>query len=70
MYGAKLWRIRTVNRKYLGSFEMCCLIRMENTIWIDLVINEEVFRRGDEEGNILHAKQRRKISWVSHIWRR
>jgi len=30
---------------------------MENTSWIDLVTNVEVFRRGDEERNILHVKQ-------------
>jgi len=36
---------------------MRCLKRMENTSWIDLVTNEEVFRRGDEERNILHVKQ-------------
>jgi len=43
---------------------------MENTILIDLVINEEVFRRGDEERDILHAKQRRNVNWIDHIWRR
>ena len=68
MFGAKLWKIQTVDQKQLGSFEMCCVIRMENNIWIDLVTNEKVFRTGDEEINILHAKQRRKVGWVGHIW--
>jgi hypothetical protein len=38
--------------------------------WIDLVTNEEVFCKDDEERNILHAKQRRQVGWVGHICRR
>jgi hypothetical protein len=41
---------------------------MEKISWSDLVTNEEVFRRADEERNILHTKQRWKVSWVGHNW--
>jgi hypothetical protein len=43
---------------------------MEKISWMDFVTNEEVFRRADEERNILLTKQTRKVSWVGHIWRR
>jgi len=39
LYGAKLWTFRAVNQKHLGSFKMCCWIRMEKISWIDLVTN-------------------------------
>jgi hypothetical protein len=37
-----LWKI---DHKYLGSFEMWCWRRMEETTWTDRVKNEEMLHR-------------------------
>jgi len=45
LYGAETWTIRTVEQKYLESFEMWCWRRMEKISWTDHVRNEEVLLR-------------------------
>jgi hypothetical protein len=45
MYGVETWTLRTVDKKYLGNFEMWCWRRMEKVIWTDRVISGEVLYR-------------------------
>jgi hypothetical protein len=67
LYGAETWTLRTVDQKYLESFEVWCWRRMENISWTDRVRNEEVLRRVKEERNILHTIRRRKANRFGHI---
>jgi hypothetical protein len=46
--GAENWTLRTADQKYLESFEMWSWETMD-IIWTDLVRNEEVFHRINEE---------------------
>jgi hypothetical protein len=70
LYGAETWTLRKVDQKYLESFEMWCLRRMEKISWTDRVRNEEVLHRVKEERNIVHTIKRRKANWIGHILRR
>ena len=40
---------------------------MEKISWIDLVRNEEVLLRVNEQRNILHEIRKRKATWIGHI---
>jgi hypothetical protein len=53
LYGAETWMLRSVNQKYLESFEMWCWRRREIS-WTDHVRNEEVLLGVKEQRNILH----------------
>jgi hypothetical protein len=70
LYGAETWTLRKVEQKYLESFEMWCLRRMEKISWTDRVRNEEVLHRVKEQRNIVHTIKRRKANWIGHILRR
>ena len=50
-----------------GKFWMWCWRRMEKISWTDLVINEEVLLRVNEQRNILHEIRKRKANWIGHI---
>jgi len=54
LYGAETWTHRTVDQKYLESFEMWDWRRMEKISWTNHVRNEEVLLRVKEQRNILH----------------
>ena len=70
LYGALTWTLRAADQKYLESFEMWCLRRMEIS-WTDHVRNEEVLLlRVNEQRNILHEIRKRKANWIGHILRR
>jgi len=43
---------------------------MEKISWPDLVRNEEVLLRVNEQRNILHETSKRKANWIGHILRR
>jgi hypothetical protein len=49
---------------------MWCWRRIEKISWTNLVRNEEVLHRVEEERNILHTIKRRKANWIGHILRR
>jgi hypothetical protein len=40
---------------------------MEKISWIESVRNEELFKRVEEERNILHTIKRRKANLIGHI---
>ena len=40
LYGAEIWTLRKVDKKYLESFEMWCWRKMEKISWTDRVRNE------------------------------
>jgi hypothetical protein len=65
--GAETWRLRKVEQKYVGSFEMWCWRRMEKISWTDRVGNEEVLHRVKGERNILLIIHRRKANWIGHV---
>ena len=69
-YGAETWTLRAADQKYLESFEMWCLRRMEKISWTDHVRNEEVLLRVNEQRNILHEIRKRKANRIGHIIRR
>ena len=54
MYGAEIWTLSKVDKKYLESFEMCCWGRMEKVSLNDSMSNEKVLNRLNEQRNILH----------------
>jgi hypothetical protein len=70
LYNAETWTLRKAEQKYLESFELWCLRRMEKMIWTDRVRNEEVLHRVKEERNVLHIFKRRKANSFGHTWRR
>jgi len=43
---------------------------MEKISWTDLIRNEEVLLRVNEQRNILHEIKKKKANWVGHILRR
>ena len=67
MYGAETWTLRSADHIYLESSEMWCWRRMEKISWTDLVRNEEVLLRVNEQRNILHEIRKRKANWIDHI---
>jgi hypothetical protein len=70
LYGAETWMLRSVDQKYLESFEVWCWRRMEKISWTDHVRNEEVLLRVKEQRNILHEIRKRKANWIGHILRK
>jgi hypothetical protein len=59
LYVAETWTLRTVDQKYLGSFERLRWRTVE-IIWTD--VKNEVLRKVKEEGNILPTIKRRNAS--------
>jgi len=43
---------------------------MEKISWTDLVRNEDLLLRVNEQRNILHEIRKRKANWIGHILRR
>ena len=70
LYGAETWTLQAADQKYLESFEMWCLRRMEKISWTDHVRNEEVLFRVNEQRNILHEIRKRKANGIDNILRR
>jgi hypothetical protein len=62
LYGAETWTLRTVDQKYLESFEMWCWRGIETISWTDHVRNEEVSQRVKEERNALKKIERREVN--------
>ena len=54
------WTFRTLDQKYLKSFEMWCWRRMEKMCWTGRVQNEELIHRVEEESSISQTINRRK----------
>jgi hypothetical protein len=57
LYGAETWTLRSVNQKYLQSFEMWCWGRKVNTSFPCRVKNEKVLHTVQSEMNILHTRK-------------
>ena len=53
MYGAEIWTLREVDKKYMKYMKMWCYRRMEEFRWSDRVRTENVLRRVKEARNIL-----------------
>ena len=60
-YGAESWKLRAVDQKNLGSFEMWFWRRMVISR-PDHVTNEEVLLRVKEQRNVLHEISKRKAN--------
>jgi hypothetical protein len=67
--GAETWTLRTVDQKYLESFEMWFWRRMEKISWTEHVRNEEALLRVKEQRDIPHEIRKRKANWIGHILR-
>jgi hypothetical protein len=52
------------------SLKIWCWRRMETISCTDSVQNWEVLERAQEDRNMLHTVQRRKVNWIGHILRR
>ena len=61
------WTLWKTEQKYLYSFEMWCWRRMGKLSWANFVTNEEVLHSAEEEWNILHTKQWRKVNVIVQI---
>jgi hypothetical protein len=71
LHVAESWALRTVDEKYLESFEMWCWRRTEKISLIDHVRNVEVLQRKVKENrNILQTIKRWKANWIGHILHR
>ena len=66
MYGAEIWTIRKLDKKYIGRFVMWGWRRREISR-TDRLRSKEVLHRVEEERNILHTVIRRKAKWTGHI---
>jgi hypothetical protein len=58
---------RTLDQKYVETFEMWYWRRMEKISWTDRLGNEEVLLTAKEQRNILHEIRKRKTNWIDHI---
>jgi hypothetical protein len=56
-YGAETWKLRKVDQKYLGRFEMWCWRRMEKISWTDRLRSEGVLHGVKEGRNALRTIQ-------------
>jgi hypothetical protein len=65
--GAETWTCRSIDQKYLESFEMWWWRRTGQIIWADLVRNEKALQN-IKDINILHTIKRRKANWIRHIF--
>jgi len=70
LYGAETWTLPAVDQKHVESFEMWCWRRMEKIRWSNIVRNEDVLLRVNEQRNVLHEIRKRKANWIGHILRR
>lgn len=70
MYVTKAWKLWKADGKYQKSFEMWFRRKMEEIKWTEIVKNEDVLKRVQEERNILKGTRKRKASWIGHILRR
>ena len=65
-YGAETWTLRKVDKKYLER----CWRKVVKLIWTDLVRNEEILHRVEEERNILRTFKKRMANLIGHILHR
>jgi hypothetical protein len=65
LYGAATWTLRKVGQKYLESFKVWCLKRMEKMSLTDHVRNKEVLYTVKEERNIIHTLNGRLTGLVT-----
>jgi len=49
LYGAGIWTLRKIDKKYLVCFEMWFWRRLEKIGWDDCVKNKEVLQTAKEE---------------------
>jgi hypothetical protein len=54
----KLGYFEKEGQKYLGSFEIGCLRRMEKIVWADCVKNPRSITKSQEERNSSYNKKR------------
>jgi hypothetical protein len=64
LYGVKIWILRKIHQKYLGSLAMWYWRRMDIS-WTDRVRNEQVL-----QGIFYIQVNRRKANWIGHILRK
>jgi len=65
LYWAATWKLRKEGQKYLESFKVWCLKRMEKIIWTDHVRNKELLHTVKEERNIIQTFNGRLIGLVT-----
>ena len=70
MYYSETWTLRTLERKYLESFEMWFWRGMEKIKWSEKVPNEQVLDHIGENRTLLNNILHRKANWIYHILRR
>ena len=68
LYGSEIWTLRTLERKHLKSFEMCCWRRKYKIKRLKR-LSYEVLKRIGEKRTLLNNILRRKVSWIGHILR-
>jgi hypothetical protein len=69
LYGSETWTIRQEDERRLEAFEMWTWRRMEKVKWQDMVTNEEVLRRVNEERSPVATIRKRQKQWIGHILR-
>ena len=68
LYAAETWTLTQTDRR-LEAFEMWISRRMKKISWLDKVTNKEVFRRVNEDRQILNSIWQRKHRWIGRVLR-
>jgi hypothetical protein len=68
LYGSEAWAIGKIDQKRLEAFETWCW-RMFKIKWTDKIMNEEVYRRIDEERTLWDNIDKRRTRWIGHTLR-
>jgi hypothetical protein len=69
LYGPEAWTIGKANRTKLEAFETSCWRRMLQIKWMEEIINEEVYRRIDEERTKWNTIEKRRTRSIGHTLR-
>jgi hypothetical protein len=65
LYGSETWKEMKSTTSKLQTFVSCCLRRILNIHWLEVISNEELWRRTGEIEMSMQIK-RRKWNWKGH----
>ena len=69
LYGAEAWGMRSAERRKVNVLEMKCLRSLVGVSRIDIVRNEEVYRRTGIERELASIADQTVLRWFGHVER-
>jgi hypothetical protein len=69
LYGSETWEVAKTTNSKLQTFVNCCLRKILNIYWPEVISNEELWRR-TEETEISIQTKRQKWNWIGHTLRK